>query len=342
MAEIQLLFDDDGNRHAIATVVNTHHDAVTDTELRDCDLYIVDEALFPRYRDELATRKDEQLPEFCPVVLIRRDRASVTVNLPDPGETRSPLLVNAVMTAPVGKQALFRTISNLLARREQTKDLATELVERNERLEQFARTLRHELRNPLNVVDGYLDLAREEGESEYFEICQDSLDQMNQLLEDTLLIIDEGDIELDLGTVDLATTCDGCWKAVSSQEAQLELPEPTHIRADEVRLKQLLQNLFTNAVEHTDPSVTVTVGTLADGFYVEDDGEGIPEKKRAQVFEEGNSGNSAGTGIGLAVVESVVNLHGWEIQITESAERGARFEITSVDRVDDERGELRD
>lgn len=336
MAKVQLLFNDEGNTHALASLVDKHHTSVIDQELRECDLYIVDEAVFPQYRNELIAQKHEQRPGFCPVVLIRRERAPITVNLPDPITGNPPLLVNAVMKAPIGKQALFRTISNLLARRRQTEGLTTELWERNKRLEQFARTLRHELRNPLTVVNGYLEIAREEGDPESFEVCQEYLDQMNQLLEDTLLIIDGGELEYKPEPVDLAATCNGCWKVVSAEEAQLEIGEINQIRADEVRLKQLLENVFRNAVEHVGPTVTVTVGEIADGFYIEDDGMGIPQKERNRVFEEGYSGDSAGTGIGLSVVESVVDLHGWNVRVDQSEGGGARFEITGVNRVSDE------
>lgn len=338
MAKIQLLFNGEGNTRALASLVGKYHTPVIDNELRESDLYIVGESVFPQYRDELLAWKQEQIPEFCPVVLIRREQAPITVDLPDPTADSSPLLVNAVIKSPVGKQALFRTISNLLARRKQTEGLTTELQERNERLEQFARMLRHELRNPLNVMDGYLDLAREEGSADSFDACQESVDHMNKLLEDTLIIIDGGEAGFDPEPVDLATICDDCWKVITAEEAQLEITETRQIRADEGRLKQLLENLFRNAVEHTGPDVTVTVGELADGFYIEDDGMGITQKERNRVFEEGYSGDSAGTGIGLAVVESVGDLHGWNVRVGQSEDGGARFEITNVDRVSDKLG----
>ncbi|WP_226005400.1 sensor histidine kinase [Natrinema salinisoli] len=331
MADIQLLFADDGNQEAVASLVTEHHTPITDEELRECDLYLVDEALFPRYRDRLEAQKNEQFPVFRPVVLVRRERTPITVSLPDPVTSDLPLLVNAVVNAPVEKQALFRTISNLLARRSQSEGLTTELRNRNARLEQFASTLRHELRNPLNVLDGYLDRARERGDPESFDACEESVDQMSQLLEDTLLIIDGGDIRTDPELIDLAAICDTCWDVMSADGAQLEIGTTTHVVADEVRLKQLLGNLFRNAVEHAGTDVSVSVGDLPNGFYVEDDGPGISTEEHDRVFEEGHSVNSAGTGLGLAVVQAVVDGHGWDVRITDSDSGGARFEITGVD-----------
>nr|WP_256474711.1 HAMP domain-containing sensor histidine kinase [Haloplanus sp. GDY1] len=94
-----------------------------------------------------------------------------------------------------------------------------------------------------------------------------------------------------------------------------------------------------DAVEHgstdTDDDVTVTVGALdGDGFYVADDGPGIPEDEREDVFDAGHTTSTDGTGFGLSIVEQVVEAHGWTIEVTESAAGGARFEITGVDFVD--------
>lgn len=101
--------------------------------------------------------------------------------------------------------------------------------------------------------------------------------------------------------------------------------------ADESRLQQLLENLISNAIEHSGDDVTVTVGELDDGFYVEDNGVGIPETGRESVFEPGYSTTQDGTGFGLHIVDQVVEAHGWDIQVTTGPQGGARFEITNVE-----------
>jgi signal transduction histidine kinase len=79
--------------------------------------------------------------------------------------------------------------------------------------------------------------------------------------------------------------------------------------------------------------VTVTVGELADcdGFYVADDGPGIPADERETVFESGYSTAADGTGFGLSIVEEIASAHGWAVRVTDSAEGGARFEVAGVD-----------
>ena len=103
------------------------------------------------------------------------------------------------------------------------------------------------------------------------------------------------------------------------------------IQADYDRLCQLLENLFRNAIDHCGEDVTVRVGCLDDGFYIEDDGPGIPADAREEVFEVGHSTSPDGTGFGLSIVKDIAESHGWEITITEGTTGGARFEITGIE-----------
>ena len=84
-------------------------------------------------------------------------------------------------------------------------------------------------------------------------------------------------------------------------------------------------------MKHGGSNVSVTVGTIADGFYVEDDGPGIDTDERKSVFEAGYSPSAEGTGFGLSIVKQVTEAHGWNICVTDGAEGGTRFEITGVE-----------
>lgn len=78
--------------------------------------------------------------------------------------------------------------------------------------------------------------------------------------------------------------------------------------------------------------MTVTVGDLDDrpGFFVADDGSGIPFEDREQVFENGYSTTRYGTGFGLSIVETVADAHGWTVDLVESESGGARFDFGDV------------
>jgi signal transduction histidine kinase len=93
----------------------------------------------------------------------------------------------------------------------------------------------------------------------------------------------------------------------------------------------VFENLLGNAVEHTDRAVTITVGEFEHGFYVADDGEGIPDDEQDDVFEAGYTTTEQGTGFGFSIVSDVIEAHGWEVHVTESTEGGTRVEITGVD-----------
>ena len=103
--------------------------------------------------------------------------------------------------------------------------------------------------------------------------------------------------------------------------------------ADGTHFQRLLENLFGNAVHHAGPEVSVTFGTTADGFYVADDGPGIPPEQRERVFERGVTGGN-GTGLGLDIVSEVAGAHGWTVDVGESEAGGARFDVTAVEWVE--------
>jgi len=207
------------------------------------------------------------------------------------------------------------------------------LQDQNQRLERFVSFVSHDLRNPLNVLEGSLRLAEETGDADHFERSYRSIERMNTLIDDLLSLARAGATIDETESVSLASLVEECWRGVDVRDGTLRLElEPTSaIRADRSRLKQLFENLIRNAFDHGSTDTTVTVGALDDGFYVADDGPGIPVDERETVFEHGYSTLENGTGFGLAIVREIANAHGWEIRITDGETGGARFEITDVE-----------
>jgi signal transduction histidine kinase len=154
---------------------------------------------------------------------------------------------------------------------------------------------------------------------------------MEELIEDVLTLARAGESISDTEPVELTALVQECRQTVEMASASLATDREVSVQADETRLRQLLENLLRNAVEHGGGRVTVTVGSLDEGFYLEDDGPGIPTDDREEVFEAGYSTNQEGTGVGLSIVKQVAEAHGWEICVTESETGGARFEITGVE-----------
>jgi signal transduction histidine kinase len=177
----------------------------------------------------------------------------------------------------------------------------------------------------------------------------DALGRMNEIIQDMLLLtwseqeLSPGDLE----AVDVEAAAREAWDHVDAPEATLEVGASARLRGHEGRLQRLLENLFRNAVEHGDEAVSVTVGALPNGqsssngessgktssggFFVEDDGPGIPEEKQEKVLEGGYSSREEGTGLGLSIIQGIAEAHGWSISVTEGRTGGARFEFRDAE-----------
>ena len=209
-----------------------------------------------------------------------------------------------------------------------------ELERQNDRLERFAGIVSHDLRSPMSVATGRVELAKsslgDEGGSEHLEAALDALDRMETIVEETLTLARQGDTVGEVETVSLSTVVEECWRTADTGGATVEVVDDRRFRADPDRLRNLLENLFRNAVDHGGDDTAVRVGTTGEGFYVEDDGPGIPPEDRSDVFTPGYTTAADGTGFGLAIVNEIAEAHGWRVSVTESAAGGARFEVGGV------------
>jgi two-component system OmpR family sensor kinase len=206
------------------------------------------------------------------------------------------------------------------------------LRRQNERLEEFASVVAHDLRNPLGAMRANLQVAREIDGEEVLDAIERSLDRMDQLLENLLALASVGEEATEPEQVLLSAVAEEAWETAAPTEATLEVSDDLRFDADPSRLQQLLENLFDNAVEHGGQSVHVGVGAVdSHGFYVADDGPGVPPDEREDVFEHGFTTSDDGTGFGLSIVRRIAETHGWQATVTESDDGGARFEFTGVE-----------
>ncbi|RXK51938.1 histidine kinase N-terminal 7TM domain-containing protein [Halorientalis pallida] len=276
-----------------------------------------------------------------------------------------------------GRVSLIHDVTERERRKQTLEQRTAELRRQNEQLEDFAGIVSHDLRNPLNVASGAIELTRRNEQFEFLDRAENAHERMEVIIEDVLTLARQGQTVDETEPVSLRGVATEAWANVDTDRATLECRDDAEFEADRNRLLQLFENLFRNSIEHgsTDPDsradadpsedhvVTVTVGVIDGepdgdergvtgprGFYVADDGPGIPEDEREAVLEQGYTTSEDGTGLGLSIVRTIVDAHGWRINVTESdAKRrsagrkggdsggepgespgGARFEITGL------------
>jgi PAS domain S-box-containing protein len=205
-------------------------------------------------------------------------------------------------------QGYFRDIT-------ERKQRERELQRQNERLDEFVSVVSHDLRNPLRTLSASLELLETENEAE-LDRCRRSADRMERLLDDLLTLARHGETDSAQAPVDLAVVARESARTTVPSDVSLSVETDATVVAEEVRLRQLFENLFSNAVEHgpTSPQsparvdaaedgstssrsgpenapedgeadVSIAVGDIDGGFYVEDDGTGIPPDERENCFE---------------------------------------------------------
>jgi PAS domain S-box-containing protein len=204
-----------------------------------------------------------------------------------------------------------------------------QLERQRNRLDEFASVLSHDLRGPLSVAEGYLELVQEPVDDPRLEHVSDAHERMRELIEDVLALAREGEAVVDPGVVDAQAVAESAWSAATPpNDVELVVDvadDAATLEADRGRLSRLFENCFRNAIEHGDAVSTITVTLREDSFAIADDGAGIPPGEREDVFDFGVTTSTEGTGIGLAVVREIADAHDWSVRCEESDAGGAKF-----------------
>ncbi|WP_343749269.1 HAMP domain-containing sensor histidine kinase [Halarchaeum salinum] len=221
-------------------------------------------------------------------------------------------------------------------------DAALTARERANRAEDALSIISHDVQTPLSVIKGYAELLEEECED---DIANQSLERIQSASARASTIIDDAQTLLggfeatDRETVELATIVEAVWNNLDhmNEEASLRVEDSFTFEAEVGLLRRVFENLFINAIDHAGPAVTVRVGCLPEpksstvGFFVEDDGPGLPDREVENVFTPGFTSDSQnGYGLGLAIVQTIIEGHGWAITASNGATGGARFEASGI------------
>ncbi len=215
-----------------------------------------------------------------------------------------------------------------------------ELETQIEKLDTFATLVSHDLRNPINVANGYIEQTRITGDLDNLDRVEAATERMEAIIDDVLELAREGQQVTNPEAVSLESVAREAWGYTDTAGASISIETDTKINADPDRLTRLFENLFRNAIDHgtnndTADTLAVTVGvddqtSTTATLFVADNGVGIPVAHQQRVLEGGYSTNSGGTGLGLGIVAEIADAHGWEVSVTDSDTGGARFEIGGV------------
>lgn len=230
------------------------------------------------------------------------------------------------------------------------------LREKNEALQEadrlksaFLANVSYELRSPLTSISGFAEMLKQEyfgslteKQSEYVKGIADSSAQLMHIISDILDLasIEAGYISLDITEFDIHEMVQSVLSLMveRSKQEQVDIrvlvdERIGNMRADEVRIRQVLFHLLSNAVKFSPPSSTVEVGarrgTEGIFFWVRDHGPGIPKEEQPYVFNKfyrGNDGvRKAGAGLGLSMVYNFIGLHGGRVEIDSLVGKGTTF-----------------
>jgi two-component system phosphate regulon sensor histidine kinase PhoR len=226
-------------------------------------------------------------------------------------------------------------------------------VTRLEKLEsvrrEFVGNVSHELRTPLTSIKAFVETLEEGGLDDkanaerFLGIIRKHADRMGDLIHDLtdLSLIETGAISLQIHEVDAAPIVGGVVEQLlpladrRGIELISELPTPFPIRADQLRLEQMVTNLLDNAIKFSNSGGKVRVKGNVDQsnvvLSVEDEGIGIPAGSQDKIFHRfyqenrDESREMGGTGLGLSIVKHLMRLHGGQVRVESELGQGATF-----------------
>ena len=285
-----------------------------------------------------------------PAVLVIVGTAVLTTILTLRGVLRGSESAAELVEIPVMSLMLLAIVLHLEGRQKAAR-LAAVAEERERVLEhgrRFFSSASHELKTPLTIARGHLELLGRDGPPDMARVAEvrsvvlDELTRMQDLVGDLLLLgrlDEERAVELEL--IDVAELVDRAndrWAALHPDRFRVESGAEGMIAAELPALERAVANLVENALRHTGPNDSVVLRTTADRdvlrITVEDTGEGIPQDALPHVcerFVRAGSSRSRGTGragLGLAIVKAVVEAHGGELEIASWLGEGTRVTIT--------------
>jgi two-component system OmpR family sensor kinase len=263
------------------------------------------------------------------------------------GRVLAPLRLLADTARSISESDLTRRIE--VTGRDEIAELARTFNAMLDRLEAafasqraFVSDASHELRTPITIVRGHLELMTEDPEErrETVALVTDELDRMSRFVDDLLLLAKaERDDFLRVAEVELGALTDELLEkaqALGPRDWRLESRGEALIVADRQRLTQAIMGLAQNAVQHTDDGEPIWLGTDANHrevrLWVRDEGPGVAPEDQERIFDRfarasDSRRRSEGAGLGLAIVRAIAEAHGGRVNLSSRPGAGASFTL---------------
>ncbi len=210
----------------------------------------------------------------------------------------------------------------------------TERKRAEQRQEFLHSLLRHDVRNKIQVIQGYTDLLEiaddEETQDEYICEIVDGVDECLNLI-DKVRNMRKAEEAHDLRAMRLKSAVESVIDEFKVEDIEIEQDNLDHKVLGDPLLKEIFANLIENAINHADCETIKISPEEIDGkvkIIVEDDGVGISSDLKERIFEKGEKGgDSSGTGLGMNLVKKITETYGGSIEVKDSELGGARFDI---------------
>ena len=302
---------------------------VSDGEDRIVDVNPQAQQLLDLDSSVLGKQASNVIPQFHPITDESAEIRETTVGDRILELTATPLRQQAT------DQGWIVTVRDVTTKKRNERQLDRQ----RRRLDQLASTVSHDLETPLDMGQRWISLLRdslsddESVDEAFLATGLDELEHANRridaIVDDLVLLTETEQQDVETEPLDVADLAHVAWHAVTG-DLSLVVESSTTVQGNRTKLLRLFENLFQNVVEHADGVDTVWVGAFDEGFFVEDDGCGIPASDRDTVLEDGYSSKTGGTGLGLAVVQAIAEVHGWSVRVTDRSGGGARIEIITT------------
>jgi PAS domain S-box-containing protein len=344
-------------RHELFDLVPVARDTVLE-EMRDAVIVIdrktrvidVNDAAVELLRVE-GDIVGEAASDVLPFELLETDggiaRTNQELTLPTHGTQKHYRLQTTRMTEEgehVGTVLVLQDVTELKRRERELEATNDELAQTNEELEILNRIVRHDIQNDMNVVQGHAQLVEAKLDEDDRDAIEPVLHNTQHAIELTETVRDlinaaTGDEDLEMEPIDLVGLLDKELERarVAHEEAVFSLAVPETDDRIEVwgttMLSSVITNLRSNAVRHNDtdePQIDIAVALDPETvtIRVADNGPGVPEDKREEIFGRGEKGlDSPGSGIGLYLVDTLVEEFGGSVHVEGNEPRGAVFVI---------------